>query len=424
MLVDAYLPRIVDRAVAESLKSFGAVMIQGPRAVGKTTSGLRAAASSVRLDASPELATLASISPETALAGATPRLIDEWQLAPTLWNAVRHEVDRRGAPGQFILTGSATPPPDDRTRHSGAGRFRRIILRPMTLAESGDSTGEVTLAQLLGSEPIAALGGPSVPEYAELVVRGGWPALVRQRTRSARDYLTSYLEDVARVDLPANELVIDPVRMLALMRALARNVATEVAAARLAAEVEIGGDDGSANGVSAHTVRKYLDALSRVYVVEEQPAWAPHLRSKVRLRGKPKWHFIDRSQRLRPPLRVAVRPGPAGLRRGVGRPRLPLQRRDGPRGRPHRGAVGWRLGGVRGEARRWRSRGGGRRQPQEGQGEGLGPTLCAAYGAQRRHGGQRELHQARWHQRRRARASCSLAAPSGLEVESAAAALP
>lgn len=294
MLVDAYLPRIVDRAVAESLESFGAVMIQGPRAVGKTTSGLRAAASSVRLDASPELATLASISPETVLAGATPRLIDEWQLAPTLWNAVRHEVDRRGAPSQFILTGSATPP-DDRTRHSGAGRFRRIILRPMTLAESGDSTGEVTLAQLLGSEPIAALGGPSVPEYAELVVRGGWPALVRQRTRSARDYLTSYLEDVARVDLPANELVIDPVRMLALMRALARNVATEVAAARLAAEAEIGGDDGSANGVSAHTVRKYLDALSRIYVVEEQPAWAPHLRSKVRLRVKPKWHFIDPS---------------------------------------------------------------------------------------------------------------------------------
>ncbi|MBX3141063.1 MAG: ATP-binding protein [Trueperaceae bacterium] len=290
----AYLPRIVDRAIAEALKSFGAVILQGPRAVGKTTSGLHAAASSVRLDASPELITLATISPETLLEGAIPRLIDEWQLAPALWNAVRHEVDLRGGPGQFILTGSATPA-DDHTRHSGAGRFRRITLRPMTLAESGDSAGTVSLDALFGGKSVAALGGPTVPQYAKLIARGGWPSLVRQSTRSARGYLTSYLEDIARVDLPASELVVDPVRMLALMRALARNVATEISAAQLGVEAEIEERSDPAKGISARSVRKYLDALSRVFVVEEQPAWAPHLRSRVRLRVKPKWHFVDPS---------------------------------------------------------------------------------------------------------------------------------
>lgn len=290
----AYLERSVDKAISESLQSFGAVILQGPRAVGKTTSGLHAAASSLRLDASPDLVTLAEVSPQTLLAGATPRLIDEWQLAPTIWNAVRHEVDRRGSPGQFILTGSATPA-DDRTRHSGAGRFRRITMRPMTLAESGDSTAAFSLADLLEGKPVAGLGGPTVPRYAELIERGGWPALVLHGARSARPYLTSYLEDIARVDLPASDLVVDPIRMLALVRALARNVACEISAARLGAEAEITEQAGATKGVSAQSVRKYLDALSRIFVVEEQPAWAPHLRSRVRVRVQPKWHFVDPS---------------------------------------------------------------------------------------------------------------------------------
>lgn len=292
--MDVYLPRIADRIVSDSLKSFGAVILQGPRAVGKTTSGLHAAASSVRLDESPDLVTLGTISPETLLAGPTPRLIDEWQLAPTLWNAVRHEVDRRGTPGQFILTGSATPV-DDMTRHTGAGRFRRITLRPMTLSESGDSIGAVRLTDLFQGTSVAGLGGPTVHEYSELIVRGGWPALVRQPTRSAGDYLTSYLEDIARVDLPASDLRVDPLRMLALVRALARNVATEISASKLGAEAEIEQGGESVQGVSAQSARKYLDALSRVFVVEEQPAWSPHLRSKVRVRVQPKWHFIDPS---------------------------------------------------------------------------------------------------------------------------------
>ena len=284
-----YRTRIIDQALADALITFGAVILEGPRAVGKTTTGLRHAASSVRLDASPQLATLAETAPDVVLSGDAPRLVDEWQLAPTIWNAVRHAVDMRGTAGQFILTGSSTPT-DDLTRHSGAGRFGRLTLRPMTLSESGDSTGSVGFADLFDGRRVAGLGGPTVEDYARLIVRGGWPTLVAQPGRSATQYLTSYLDDVARTDLTAAGFRVDPVRMRALMRAIARNVATETPATKLAAEAEL--DDAS---VSPQSARKYLDALTRVHVLEEQPAWLPHLRSAIRQRVSPKWHFIDPS---------------------------------------------------------------------------------------------------------------------------------
>ncbi|WP_143121741.1 ATP-binding protein [Saccharopolyspora antimicrobica] len=274
-----------------ALETFGAVVLQGPRAVGKTTTGLQVAASSIRLDSSPELASLAETSPRTVLTGDAPRLLDEWQLAPVLWNAVRHEIDQRAVPGQFILTGSATPP-DDITRHSGAGRFRRVTLRPMTLAESGESIAAFTMADLFDGAAIGGFGGPTVEDYADLVVRGGWPALVAQPTRSAHDYLNSYLDDITRVDLTETGVGVDPMRVRALIRALARNVSTEISVSELSKEAEIG---ESGSWVSAQSARKYLDALSRVFVVEEQPAWSTHLRSKIRLRTSPKWHFVDPS---------------------------------------------------------------------------------------------------------------------------------
>jgi predicted AAA+ superfamily ATPase len=155
----------------------------------------------------------------------------------------------------------------------------------MALVESGEGSGEVGLRTLFGGGRAAAIGGPTVEDYVALAVRGGWPALVNQPTRSARDYLTSYLDDIARVDLPGADVHVDPQRMRALQRSLARNVATEIAATKLGAEADI----------SPQTVRSYLDALTRVFVVEKQPAWAPRLRSRVRLRVQPKWHFTDPS---------------------------------------------------------------------------------------------------------------------------------
>jgi predicted AAA+ superfamily ATPase len=288
-----YRPRLVDHLVKEALSTFGAVIIEGPRAVGKTSTGSEVCASVVRLDESPDVAALAETSPGTILAGPTPRLIDEWQLAPSLWNAVRHEVDRRGSPGQFVMTGSATPI-DDITRHSGAGRFRRVTLRPMTLAESGESTRAVRFAALFDGDHVGGIGGPTVEEYARLVARGGWPALVAQPDRSPLQFLSAYLDDIARVDLPGAEVRVDPLRMRALLRAVARNVATEATAVMLATEAAIMDDQHPASP-SAQSVRKYLDALTRVFVIEEQQAWAPNLRSKVRLRVRPKWHFVDPS---------------------------------------------------------------------------------------------------------------------------------
>ncbi len=285
-----YRSRVVDKEIRAALKTFGAVVIEGPRAVGKTTTGLQTAASSVRLDAGPDVLALAETAPNIVLAGDVPRLIDEWQLAPTLWNAVRHEVDTRGRPGQFLLTGSAIPA-DDVTRHSGAGRFKRIVMRPMALSESGESTEQVAFSRLFDGEPIAGLGGPSVEDYAALIVRGGWPAVVGQPNRSASDYLREYLGDIARTEIAASGVNIDPVRVRALLRAIARNVSTEAPATRLAAEAEL----FDATSVSPQTVRKYLDALSRVWVLEELPAWAPHLRSSIRLRVSPVWHFVDPS---------------------------------------------------------------------------------------------------------------------------------
>ena len=289
-----YRSRLADALIERALSTFGAVILQGPRAAGKTTSGLRFAASAVRLDADPNFLDLASASPRAVLTGNVPRLVDEWQLVPSLWNVVRHEVDARQVPGQFILTGSAVPA-DDVTRHSGAGRFQRITLRPMTLSESGDSTETVPFAALFEDEEPAAMGGPEVPEYAEFIVRGGWPALIDRGADHAHDYLASYLQDLALVDLPQMDVRADPVRMAALIRAVARNVATEVSVARLAREAEIRPDDAQPNGLSDKTVRRYLDALARVFVLEEQPAWSAHLRSKVRLRTHAKWHFVDPS---------------------------------------------------------------------------------------------------------------------------------
>lgn len=286
-----YRSRLIDSLIVASLDTFGAVILEGPRAVGKTTTALAHAKSSVRLDSSPAAMQLAELSPAAILEGETPRLVDEWQLAPSIWNAVRHEVDTRASTGQFILTGSSTPS-DDTTRHSGAGRFRRVRLRPMSLSESGESTAAVDLAAVLNGASVAAYGGPTVEDYAQLVVRGGWPTLVSSAKRDPSDYLASYVDDVSRVDLPDMGYRVDPVRMRTLMLSLARHTSAAPSLASLARESEISPSQGA---TSAQTVRRYVDALSRAYVVEELPAWVPHLRSRARLRTSPTWHFSDPS---------------------------------------------------------------------------------------------------------------------------------
>lgn len=290
-MAESYLPRTADHELRACLAAAGAVVIEGPKACGKTRMAQQVAASSVLLDVDLAARQALAVDPALVLEGARPRLLDEWQVAPELWNAVRRAVDQEAEPGRFLLTGSAVPA-DDVSRHTGAGRFSFVRLRPMTLLESGISSGAMSLAALFAGEaPTCVDPGLSVADLTEIVCRGGWPAQLKRPVaaacRAARDYLEQVQAvDVNRVDGRRR----DPVRVGALLRSLGRNVATEVTNATLAADA--GGADGP---LDPRTVAHYLDALERLMVQEPQRAWQPHLRSKVALRQGARRHFCDPS---------------------------------------------------------------------------------------------------------------------------------
>jgi predicted AAA+ superfamily ATPase len=287
----SYQPRIVDDELASRLRSAGAVAIEGPKACGKTATARQVAASEVLMDVDANAREAAGLDPALVLDGATPRLIDEWQLEPAIWNHVRRAIDDRGQPGQFVLAGSAVPP-DDITRHTGAGRIARLRMRPMTLWENGTSSGTISLGDLLAKEPVSAPDpGLTVPDLAREIAIGGWPGFrglpVEPALRAVRDYL----EEIRRVDVGrVEDKRRDPIKVGQLLRSLARNVATYAAATTLSRDT--GGADGP---MKDDTIREYLEALGRLMVVEDQPAWAPHLRSKYVLRSAPKRHFVDPS---------------------------------------------------------------------------------------------------------------------------------
>jgi predicted AAA+ superfamily ATPase len=287
----AYRPRIVDRELEQRLGATGAVVIEGPRACGKTATARSICVSEALLDTDDNMREAVTVSPALALEGDTPRLIDEWQVAPAIWNHVRRAVDDRGKPGQFILTGSAVPT-DDATRHSGAGRITRLRMRPMSLCELGKSDGAVSLAQLLGGQRIAGVKSDlTIPGLAEESAVGGWPGLREIEVSQALRALRGYVEEIRRVDVNrVDARQRDPNRVGQLLASLARNVATQAAATTLAKDA--GGADGP---LDDDTVREYLDALERLMVVENQPAWAAHLRSTHTLRRAAKRHFVDPS---------------------------------------------------------------------------------------------------------------------------------
>ncbi|MCY3807427.1 MAG: DUF4143 domain-containing protein [bacterium] len=306
---EGYLRRVVDREVEAALGSSPAVVIEGPRACGKTWTARRFAASAAALDESDDARLAAALDPGALLGGDAPRLLDEWQLAPRIWNPMRHACDRSGRPGRFILTGSANPP-DDATRHSGAGRVTRVRMRPMSLFESGESTGAVSLGGLLNGERAApSRSDMTLAEVVDLVCRGGWPWLLDAPVPDAQSRLRDYLGEIARTEIPrSGGPAHDPVGVGRLLVSLARNEATNVTYRTLADDVS-GGTDASTH---PRTVRRYLEALSRLFVVEGLPAWAPHLRSASQLRRTEKRYFVD------PSLAVAA------LRTNAGRLRADL----------------------------------------------------------------------------------------------------
>lgn len=287
----AYLPRVVDHELSARLNAAGAVVLEGPKASGKTETARRAAASSVLLDVDENARRAAAIDASLVLEGPVPRLIDEWQVEPGLWNHVRRAVDDRGEPGQFVLTGSSVPP-DDVARHTGAGRFSFLRMRPMTLFESGHTNAGVSLRSLLAGEPPRCDDpGITVADLADRITVGGWPAQVGRPVADARRAARDYLEQVRQVDVSrVAGSRRDPARVGRLLQSLARNVATEVAITVLAADA--GGGDGP---FDRHAVAEYLNILDRLMVTEDQPAWAPHLRSRANLRRSSKRHFVDPS---------------------------------------------------------------------------------------------------------------------------------
>ena len=291
-----YLGRVVEAELVAALGASPAVLIEGPRACGKTWTGRRCAASEALLDAAAAARLAANIDPAALLAGATPRLLDEWQIAPDIWNPMRRVCDDRGIPGQFILTGSANPP-DDITRHSGAGRVLRVRMRPMSLHESGESVGSVSLRDLFAPGPVRAEDpGPRTDDVIRAACRGGWPALVRNRADgdTALRVLSGYLEEISRTDIAlVDGTRRDPVNVRRLLRSLGRNVASEASYATLAADTA--GDTTGQSQVNRRTVADYMDALARLFVSEDQPAWKPAIRSRARLRGAPKRHMADPS---------------------------------------------------------------------------------------------------------------------------------
>jgi len=282
-----YVPRIVDAELFAALKRAGAVLIEGPRACGKTETALQIANSVVRIDREPGFVDLLGIDPQLGLQGEVPRLFDEWQLAPQLWNIVRGEVDARRQKGQFILTGSTAPALDVK-RHTGAGRFARLKMRTMTLSETGHSTNETSFVDLLaGDSPRTTDPGFSYRDLVTRIVVGGWPGFQDLDAAQASLNLRDYLDTVAEVDLQEVDSVQrDPVRIRRLLSALARSTASEVTLATLAKDE---------TSLSRDTVRDYLAALQRIFIIEDQPAWSAHLRSSATLRQEPKRHFVDPS---------------------------------------------------------------------------------------------------------------------------------
>jgi predicted AAA+ superfamily ATPase len=286
-----YKQRFIEDKIALKLKSSGGILLKGPRYSGKTTTAVHHSNSIVRFDESNQIREQALLMPSVVLNGDTPRLIDEWQLVPDIWNAVRYEIDKRRKKGQFILTGSSAPS-DDISRHTGAGRIARLNLRTMSLAESGDSIKAVNIKDCFESnKKIEGFGGAKIEDYANFIVRGGWPALINESPKIAAEAMFDYVENISFVDMRTLENPPTPERIAALIKSLSRNISTETSIEKLAKETGL----QDTFTIATPTIRKYLDQLSEIFILEELPSWKTHIRSSVQQRVKPKWHFVDPS---------------------------------------------------------------------------------------------------------------------------------
>lgn len=296
MVKKQYKKRILDSLLERKLMGMGAVLIEGPKWCGKTTTAEEKAGSVLYMNDPKKSGTylqLAKMSPNVLLTGDIPRLIDEWQLAPSLWDTIRYEVDHRDEEGQFILTGSAVPTKTDEIWHSGTGRFARIKMRPMSLWESGDSDGKVSLEALFNSKVEAvASEGKSIEDIAYLVCRGGWPKATLQNPKIALDRAYDYYDAVVNIDISRVDGVErDTERTKRLMRSYARFQGAQTAIGKIKEDVRI----NDSMNIDDDTIGAYIKALKKIFVIEDMPAWNPNLRSKTAIRSSDTRYFVDPS---------------------------------------------------------------------------------------------------------------------------------
>lgn len=287
-----YRPRVIDKNIEKRLESKGAIVVEGAKWCGKTTTCERHASSVLYLgntdDQSTQLIKLADISPGILLQGKTPRLIDEWQLAPTLWDAARFEIDHREGFGQFIFTGSATPKSSDAIHHTGTGRFAWLRMRPMSLWESGNSSGEISLEKIFENNIQFAQDKTTLKDLAFMTCRGGWPKSISLSKENSLEQSFDYVDAIVKSDIRRVDGVLrSELRARQLMRVLARHQGTQALDTTICDDME-----GKA---SLKTVKTYMEALDKIFVIEDAPAWNPNLRSKTAIRTSYTHYFTDPS---------------------------------------------------------------------------------------------------------------------------------
>jgi predicted AAA+ superfamily ATPase len=288
----SYIKRLVEDELVVKMAASGAVLIKGPKSCGKTETATQYAKSVLRMDRDPQVPVMMATNPQLLLEGETPRLIDEWQEQPEIWNYVRHEVDKRKSKGEFILTGSANPPENVRL-HSGAGRFTVLQMNTMTWQELGYSSGTVKMSDLLlGADTNYYEPAISLELIIERICVGGWPTLINENYRNALNMNRGYIDLLCEVDMSqVSGVKRNPDKVRSLFRSLARNVATLVDNKTLEKDVKINEN----SELSRNTLSDYMDALSKLMILYEQPAFSPHIRSSASLRKSPKRHLCDPS---------------------------------------------------------------------------------------------------------------------------------
>lgn len=291
-----YRNRIADGILDRKLRAKGAVLIEGAKWCGKTTTASQIAKSILYMQdpaRKRQYLELSEIDPARLLSGETPRLIDEWQLAPKLWDAIRFEVDRRDEFGQFILTGSAVPPETSEISHSGIGRITKMLMRPMSLYESGDSSGQVSLSGLFaGNGDIRGESTMNIDKLSFLICRGGWPKAIDEEKdvalQQAIDYFDAIVDaDISRVD----NVERNKERTKRILRSYARSVGTQAKISSIAADISV----NEAVSISDMTITSYINALKKIFVLEDSSSWNPNLRSKTAIRTSDTRYFTDPS---------------------------------------------------------------------------------------------------------------------------------